>query len=337
MVWALIDDGILDNPKIAKVGLFGFAIHVAGIVWSCRTLSDGFIPTARVECLLDVRATSRELLANVDEQMIGINEQVQTDVRELISDRTHPSALFIVQALVDVGLWDEVEGGYMIHDFLVYNPSRAEVLGKKERDAARIALKRAAKSSKGTAGESSATSRATHSRLTGDVASDSLASRASPDPLLNLPSGSPSQISEIQRVTGGSTEDTPEEPSGVRVVPANASGDGAFGALVDSWAGGVRSSGYPNFQAPYGKAAGALATLLRENAPTCPKAHELGVSYAQAHAGQVLSHFRFIDWFGSWSGGTPEGKPGVRGRPVALVQPPAPEGERAWKVGGGNT
>ena len=34
----------------------------------------------------------------------------------------------IVCALVDAGLWEETEGGWNIHDYLDYQPSRYEVL-----------------------------------------------------------------------------------------------------------------------------------------------------------------------------------------------------------------
>ena len=42
----------------------------------------------------------------------------------------HESAM--IARLVEVGLWHVAEGGYMIHDYLEYNPSREEVLKKRE-------------------------------------------------------------------------------------------------------------------------------------------------------------------------------------------------------------
>lgn len=54
MTWAKLDDAILDNEKIAKAGLVGFAFHVAAITWCARNLTDGFVPSQRVACLLDV-------------------------------------------------------------------------------------------------------------------------------------------------------------------------------------------------------------------------------------------------------------------------------------------
>jgi hypothetical protein len=37
-----------------------------------------------------------------------------------------------IRRLVAVGLWHEIPGGYEVHDFLDYNPSRAEVLARRE-------------------------------------------------------------------------------------------------------------------------------------------------------------------------------------------------------------
>jgi hypothetical protein len=46
--------------------------------------------------------------------------------------------------LVQVGLWDEAEGGYRFHDFDEYNPSREQIEAKRSADRERVANKRAA-------------------------------------------------------------------------------------------------------------------------------------------------------------------------------------------------
>ena len=38
------------------------------------------------------------------------------------------------QQLVDEGLWEPVEGGYRVHDFAVYNPTRAEIEDRRQRE-----------------------------------------------------------------------------------------------------------------------------------------------------------------------------------------------------------
>jgi hypothetical protein len=127
MVWAKIDDAILDNPKVAKAGVFGFALHVAGIAWCCRNLSDGHVPCARVTSLLTC-------------------DRVHFDVANPLALIDGPSSmggdegldlLLVADHLVVCGLWDRTEDGYEIHDFLLYNPSRAEVEKKRAKASAR--------------------------------------------------------------------------------------------------------------------------------------------------------------------------------------------------------
>lgn len=127
MVWAKLDDEILDNPKIAKVGVLGFALHVAAITWCCRNLTDGFVPEAKVDCILNVPRTSRELLENVASKESvpgGLVERLAAALFETGDPHAGP----IVDSLVEAGLWREVPGGYQLHDFLVYNPTKEKVL-----------------------------------------------------------------------------------------------------------------------------------------------------------------------------------------------------------------
>lgn len=54
-----------------------------------------------------------------------------------------------VDALVSAGLWEENSEGWIVHDFLDYNPSAAELREKRAAEAARKAAARAAKLSAG--------------------------------------------------------------------------------------------------------------------------------------------------------------------------------------------
>lgn len=128
MVWARLDDAILDNPKIVKAGVFGFALHVAAITWCCRNLTDGLVPYARVTALLtlgrvNIDASNPLALADGPRSMAGDEGLDPYDVAD---------------HLVDVGLWSRVEDGYQLHDFLEYNPSRARVLVDREANRKRV-------------------------------------------------------------------------------------------------------------------------------------------------------------------------------------------------------
>jgi hypothetical protein len=97
MPWAKLDDGLTFHAKIIEAGNAATGVWVRGLAWSAFYLTDGHVPSkiARV-----IAGESRGALA----------------------------------ALVRSGLWAECPGGYQIHDYLEYNPSRAEVLEKREKD-----------------------------------------------------------------------------------------------------------------------------------------------------------------------------------------------------------
>jgi len=86
-------------------------LHAVALCWSSTYLTDGFIPAAQIPKLTgDVS----KLLPNGD-------------------------PLELVIALLKAGLWEDTEGGYKIHDYLDYNPSREEVLAERaEKHAAKV-------------------------------------------------------------------------------------------------------------------------------------------------------------------------------------------------------
>lgn len=128
MVWAKIDDAILDNAKIAKVGVFGFAMHVAAITWCCRNLTDGHVPTSRVTALLTLQNV------NID----CANPLALVGGPTSMGGQTGLDPFVVADALVNAGLWNVAEGGYQIHDFLEYNPSKEQVLSAREKTKKRV-------------------------------------------------------------------------------------------------------------------------------------------------------------------------------------------------------
>lgn len=101
--WIKIDDAMPEHPKIAALAPSVAWTFFCSIAYSSRNLTDGFVP-----------------------EQIAI--RLGGDHGEAIAD-----------ALIEHGLWDEVEGGFQIHDYLDYQRSRADVLALKE---ARIAAGR---------------------------------------------------------------------------------------------------------------------------------------------------------------------------------------------------
>lgn len=103
MSWVRIDDQAWDHPKHVAAGPMAFALWVWGLLYCSRHTTDGLVPAdAPLRC--------------------GV-----------------PKAEREVTRLVVAGLWDEVEGGYCIHDYHEYNPSKSQVIKRKEAAAKRLA------------------------------------------------------------------------------------------------------------------------------------------------------------------------------------------------------
>jgi len=108
MAWVRIDDGYVQHPKMLAAGADGIALDIAAMCYCARQQTDGFVPAAMVPCLLPIKK--------------------------------HAAT---VRRLIELGRWvhDENRDGYIVHDYLQYNPTAAE-----------IAEMRAAKSAAGKAG-----------------------------------------------------------------------------------------------------------------------------------------------------------------------------------------
>lgn len=92
MAWVRLEDNFPEHPKVATVGGDAGWLHVCAIAYCSRNLTDGFVPSGAIRQL---------------------------------SDRNKPNVL--ATRLVDAGLWELASNGYIIHDYLDYNPTRVEV------------------------------------------------------------------------------------------------------------------------------------------------------------------------------------------------------------------
>lgn len=97
LAWAKLDDGLTFHEKIVEAGNAATGVWVRGLAWSAYHLTDGFVPTK---------------------------------IARLVAGESRGA----LKALVGSRLWVECPGGYRIHDYLKYNPSKAEVLEKREKD-----------------------------------------------------------------------------------------------------------------------------------------------------------------------------------------------------------
>jgi hypothetical protein len=104
MPWVRLDEGFPQHPKVIEAGPLALAMQVAGLCYANRYLTDGFMPRAAVATLMD--------FSELDEH--AFNGKGGT-------------CWIVVARLVELGIWEEVGNGYQIHDYLDYQPSKAQV------------------------------------------------------------------------------------------------------------------------------------------------------------------------------------------------------------------
>ncbi len=92
MTWVRLDDGFAEHPKMEAVGPLGMALQVAALCYCARHLTDGHLPASKVPRLLDL-----------------------------------PQWRKVVATLEREGVWDATEDGWVIHDYLAFQPSRDSV------------------------------------------------------------------------------------------------------------------------------------------------------------------------------------------------------------------
>ena len=109
MSWGKFDDGYSDHPKVVEVGPLGELLQVRAILWANRFLTNGHI--------------NRGALAQLGRGF----ERLRLDGKPVLVDS-------LVDTMVRACLWERDGDGWLIHDFLEYQPSRAQ--RKKERDEA---------------------------------------------------------------------------------------------------------------------------------------------------------------------------------------------------------
>jgi len=116
--WVKFDDQFADHPKIKSVGAIGLALQAAAICYCGRYLTDGFLSFSVADSLI------RTVLSPITKEDGKIwTIALTSGMSGEDADETDWKSL-----MVKAGLWDEHEAGYIVHDYLDYNPSKREYL-----------------------------------------------------------------------------------------------------------------------------------------------------------------------------------------------------------------
>lgn len=122
MTWVRLDDDFGNHPKLREAGPLGIAMQVVALCYCNKYLTDGFIPRSVIPSLLNLEGLAMRCWEG-----------------ELVGGGQNADWSLIVEDLIGAGLWHEVDGGYQIHDYLEYQPSRAQVLAERAANAKRQA------------------------------------------------------------------------------------------------------------------------------------------------------------------------------------------------------
>jgi hypothetical protein len=113
MPWVRLDDRFPSHRKVALLSDRAFRLHVSAICWCAENLTDGHISDRELPLVAHMRGVKAT-----------------------------------AQQLQNAGLWDRTDDGWMIHDYLDYNPSREQVIADRKKNAERQERFRQRKKSK---------------------------------------------------------------------------------------------------------------------------------------------------------------------------------------------
>lgn len=111
MTWVKLDDQFPDHPKALACTAEAMWLHICGLCWCARHLTDGHIPRNAVPRLAVVK-------------------------------KPYDCAAELVAA----GIWLEVDGGFEVHDYLKFQPSKSQVMSQRDRQRDRQRESRARRS-----------------------------------------------------------------------------------------------------------------------------------------------------------------------------------------------
>lgn len=194
-MWFRVNDGLFSDPKWSKTSNISRALWVTAGSWCSAYLTDGNVPR---NALRSLGGTAKA-----------------------------------AQGLVDVGLWEETETGWLFHDWKEYNPLRETVLQQRAETAARVQKHRQSR-------------QADRERRNG-VSNPAPPARAVPDPTpLSTSTAGKSSSSNLSDAKNDKTDDKIDETTGPArwrimtppgAVPAGVDADAEWDRFIERNAG----------------------------------------------------------------------------------------------------
>ena len=123
MPWVKLDDHFPDHRKLAELGDYAPVcgwLYVCGLAYCNRQLTDGRIPKVHVHRLASFRHLSIETacVGPKNAPIAAMGDDL--DIEDL------------AEMLVDVGLWEDGDDAYLVHDYGEFQFSRVEVEAMRE-------------------------------------------------------------------------------------------------------------------------------------------------------------------------------------------------------------
>lgn len=191
MPWVKLDDRFPSHRKISLLSDRAFRLYVSALCWSSENLTEGLIRDRELSVVARIRGlkgAAREL------------EEAQ--------------------------LWDRVDGGWQIHDFLEYNPDRAKVKAERDANAARQQAfrdrKRAEKEAKKAAEEAARNAHrngVTHDASEPENDTTTTATRHDDDTNARETDWTKQQSQQVSEIRNGASNGTPSRPVPSSVPP----------------------------------------------------------------------------------------------------------------------
>src|SRR5690625_2799076 len=128
MAWVRLSDDFYDHPKFDKAGVLGIALFTAGLAWSNRNPTDGFIPRKTALRLLDFEDVV-DAVRSADRN--GVTTGLHNDALTPADTRN------AVRPVVDADLWPGAEDRYRNQGLLDYQASKAQIEAGRHNNAAR--------------------------------------------------------------------------------------------------------------------------------------------------------------------------------------------------------